>query len=175
MWLTLHGEIQDPEFLRFLEQIGQERMASFSTEDFLLIDLVHREQVLPDFLKSRIPHLLEQGVIERWGRGRGVRYILSRRFYRFLGKPGVYTRRRGLDRETNKALILKHIGDNATLGVRMEELRQVLPSHSRSQIQVLLRELRKEGRVHVHGATRSALWFPGPARKDCNHEGEKLQ
>lgn len=169
VWLTLHGEIQDPEFLRFLEQVGQERMSSYSTEDFLVIDLVHREQPVPEFLKPRLPLLLEQGVIERVGRGRGVRYILSRRFYRFLGKSGVYTRRRGLDRETNKALLLKHIEDNHTVGSKMEELRQVLPAHSRSQIQVLLRELRNQGQIHVHGTTRAALWYPGPQASDCNH------
>ncbi|MYA23679.1 MAG: hypothetical protein F4Z30_13255 [Gemmatimonadetes bacterium] len=29
VWLTLHGEIQDPEFLRFLEEIGREQVAAF--------------------------------------------------------------------------------------------------------------------------------------------------
>lgn len=175
VWLTLHGDIQDPEFLRFLEQMGQERMTSFSTEDFLTIDLVHREQSITDILKSRIQHLLEDGVIERVGRGRGVRYLLSRRFYRFLGKSGIYTRRRGLDRETNKELLLKHIQENHDCGSKMEALKQVLPGHSRSQIQVLLRELAKTGKVHVHGATRAAFWYPGATRPDCNHKGSKIQ
>ena len=39
--------------------------------------------------------LLEHGVIERVGRGRLGRHLL--RFYRFLGRAGVYTRRKGLD------------------------------------------------------------------------------
>jgi ATP-dependent DNA helicase RecG len=30
VWVTLHGEVQDPEFLRYLEEIGHERMAGFS-------------------------------------------------------------------------------------------------------------------------------------------------
>ena len=53
------------------------------------------EQRVPDSLKSRVEHLLEQGIIERVGRGRGVRLLLSRRFYRHIGKAGVYTRKRG--------------------------------------------------------------------------------
>ena len=65
VWITLHGEIQDPEFLRFLEEIGGERAASFSTEDFLAIDLVHREQPIPDHLVSRAHGLLEEGILER--------------------------------------------------------------------------------------------------------------
>ena len=34
-----------------------------------------------------------------------------------------------------------------------------LPSLSRGQIQVLLRELRKENRIHVIGTTSAARWF----------------
>jgi ATP-dependent DNA helicase RecG len=145
-------------------------MATFSTEDFLVVDLVHREEPVPDHLKSRVEYLLEQGIIERLGRGRGVRLLLSQRFHHHLGKAGVYTRKRGLDRETNKALLVQHIRDNQTIGSRMEELRQVLPTLSRSQIQVLLRELVKQDVVHVHGATRAARWYPGPYQLDCNHE-----
>ena len=170
VWLTLHGEIQDPDFLRFLEEVGEERMATFSTEDFLVVDLVYREEPVPDHLKSRVGYLLEQGVIERLGRGRGTRLLLSQRFHHHLGKAGVYTRKLGLDRETNKALLVKHIRDNQTPGSRMEELRQVLPTLSRSQIQVLLRELVKQDVVHVHGATRAARWYPGPYQLDCNHK-----
>lgn len=168
VWVTLHGEIQDPEFLRFLEEIGRERAAAFSTEDFLVIDLIHREQPVPPHLRPRVQGLLDQGVIERVGRGRGTRHLLSRRFYRFLGKGGVYTRRRGLDRETNKALLVRHIRENEAVGSRMEELRQVLPALSRSQIQVLLRDLVKAGSVHSRGRTRAARWYPGVAPPDCN-------
>ncbi len=161
VWITLHGEIQDPEFLRFLEEIGTERAASFSTEDFLAIDLVHREQPVPDHLVSRAHGLLEEGILERVGKGRGTRYLLARRFYRFLGKGGVYTRRRGLDRETNKALLLQHIKDSAETGARLEELQQVLPGLSRDQVRTLLRELKRDGLVEVCGITKAARWFLG--------------
>jgi ATP-dependent DNA helicase RecG len=70
------------DFLRFLEEVGEERMATFSTEGFLVVDLVSREEPVPDHLKSRVGYLLEQGIIERLGRGRGIRLLLSRRFHR---------------------------------------------------------------------------------------------
>ena len=162
VWLTLHGEIGDPEFLRFLEEIGRERLAAFGTDDFLVIDLVHREQPIPDVLRPRVEPLLEQGILERVGRGRGTRLLLSRRFYRHLGKPGVYTRKRGLDRETNKALLLKHIEASGEDGAPFQDLAQVLPALPRSTIQRLLRELRDEGRVQVAGQRRGARWIPCP-------------
>ncbi|TAK54304.1 MAG: transcriptional regulator [Gammaproteobacteria bacterium] len=164
VWVTLHGEIQDPEFLRFLEEIGRERQASFTTEDFLVIDLVHREQPVPAHLAQRLPVLREQGVIERVGRGRGTRHLLSRRFYRFLGKGGAYTRRRGLDRETNKALLVRHIEDSAPAGASLGELQEVLPELSRDQVQTLLRELKMDGRVEVQGATKAARWHAATKR-----------
>ena len=161
VWLTLHGEIQDLEFLRFLEEIGREQVAAFGLDDLLVVDLVHREQPVADHLKPRIGYLLEQGIIERVGRGRGVRRLLSRQFYRHIGKAGVYTRKRGLDRETNKELLLKHIQDNRKEGSQLRELRQVLPALSRDQVQNLLRGLKSEGRIYKVGATKAARWYPG--------------
>ncbi len=161
VWITLHGEITDPEFLRFLEEIGRERLASFTTEDFLVIDLIHREKPVPALLALRLPMLLEQGVIERIGHGRGTRYLLSGRFYRALGHPGAYTHRKGLDRETNKSLLIKHIKESTPAGSTLGELQEVLPTLSRNQIQTLLRELKAERRVEVRGATRAGRWFPG--------------
>ena len=161
--VTLRGEVQDPKFLRFLEKVGKEKLASFTTEDFLILDLLNREEAVLPPLRPLLPRLIEHGVIEKVGRGRGVRYVLARQFYAFLGQKGVYTRTRGLDRETNKMLLLKHIKDNQKEGSRLQELKQVLPALSRGQMRGLLKELQKEGRIHYVGTTRAALWFLGPA------------
>jgi len=158
--LTLHGSLTCPAFVRYLEQLGSERTRSFSTYDLLALDTLRREQELPPNLRAQIPALVAAGAIEAMGRGRGVRYILSRSLYAALGGKGTYTRRKGLDRETNKTLLLKHIRENAADGSQMEEFRQVLPALQRSQIQVLLRELRTVGAVHVIGATKAARWYP---------------
>ncbi|MEI8122096.1 MAG: ATP-binding protein [bacterium] len=171
VWLTIHGTVQHTTFLRFLEKVGADRLTTFTTQDFMVVDLLFRDAVVPDSLKGRIPWLIESGIVEQVGRGRGVRYLLARQFYELAGKKGIYTRRRGLDRETNKTLLLKHIDQNQVTGARMEELRQVLSGHSRSQIQILLREMAKEGKVHVHGLTRGARWYPGMISSNCNHEG----
>jgi ATP-dependent DNA helicase RecG len=160
--LTLQGEIQDLQFLRFIEQVGRERLATFTTADFLVVDLAHREQPVLLDLKPRLSALVEPGIIETVGRGKGTRYILSRSFYGFIGKRDVYTRKKGLDRETNKALLLKHIRDNRKDGVQLNELSEVLPALPRQQVQALLRELQSDKQIHVVGKTKGARWFPGP-------------
>jgi len=164
--ITLHGQIQDLRFLQFLEKVGRETLASFGTHDFLALDLIHREQPVPDDLKPSVQRLLELGVIERVGRGRGTRYILSRRFYAALRKKGIYTRQKGLDRETNKQLLLKHIRDSAEEGTTLAELQQVLPALGRRSVQGLLQELRDEGRIRLEGRTKGARWYPNPSKRD---------
>ncbi|HLG99675.1 MAG TPA: ATP-binding protein [Bryobacteraceae bacterium] len=158
--VTLRGEIQNPDFVRFLEKVGKERLATFSTQDLLILDSIQREEPLGADLKDRVPHLLEQGVIERIGRGRGVRFILSRKFRSFLGKPGSYTRDAGLDRETNKSLLAKHIGQSGSEGARFQDLLEVLPHLSRNQVQGLLKEMKQENRIRVVGSTKAARWLP---------------
>ena len=155
--LALRGDIQDPLFLQFLEKIGSELQASFTTKDFLLLDLLHKEKPVSPQYADRLPRLLDRGVIERAGKGR---YILSQRFYALAGKKGVYTRKKGLDRETNKALLLKHIKSNKKTGSRLEDLMQVLPSQTHDQVQSLLKGLKKEKKIVVVGKTRGALWYP---------------
>lgn len=158
--LTLNGEVQDVRFLQFLEKVGRERLALFGTEDFLLLDLIHRSQPIPDSLKSRLQRLVSMGIIERYGRGRGVRYMLRRGYYKMTGQKGAYTRKKGLDRETNKALLMKHIQDNKESGSRFKELMQVLPFLSDNQVKKLVAELKNEGKIYHAGATRAALWYP---------------
>lgn len=156
--LTLDGQIQDPEVLRMMEEIGHETLATFSTEDFLLVDQVYREQPIRPELRERLSRLVDLGIVEKASRGK---FILGRRYYRRIGNTGTYTRRQGLDRETKKELLLKHIRQTGEKGCKLKELCDVLPAENRSQIQLFLRELRNSGRVHSIGATNAARWYIG--------------
>jgi ATP-dependent DNA helicase RecG len=98
-------------------------------------------------------------MIEKIGQGRGVKYILSRRFYKWLDSTGTHTRKAGLDRETNKALLLKHISSTGDKGAPLKDLQQVLPALSRDQIYRLLKELRKDESVQSLGSTRASRWY----------------
>lgn len=158
--LTLRGNIQDEQFLRFLERIGKETLESFSIEDLLLLDKVRREERIPGEMKHRARALVEQGILESYGRGRGAHLILSRKFYGFLDQKGAYTRKRGLDRSTNKELLFKHIVDNQKEGSPMKDLLQVLPNLTRDQVKNLLRDLKEERRIYPEGKRKMARWYP---------------
>lgn len=153
--LNLHGEVTDPSFIRYLEKVGAERMASFGTADFLVLAHVQRDMPVPATLKKCVDHLIEAGVIERTGR----KLILSRGFHEHAGRLAAYTRRKGLDRETNKSLLLKHLESKGRLGSPLDELAQVLPNLPKRSVQELLQELKREGRATVDKPRRWGKWF----------------
>lgn len=160
--VTLEGAIQDASFLRFLERIADEGSYSFATADLFVLDRVRHGKPVPPELQERLRRLTEHGIVERIGRGRGVRYIFSHRFAEFLGDTATYTRQRGLDRATNKELLLRHIELQGKTGSTLGELVDVLPQLTVEQVRTLLKELKREKRAHPVGTTRAARWFGGP-------------
>jgi ATP-dependent DNA helicase RecG len=163
--VVLHGQVQDERFLMFLDRLAKQTQLALSVDDLLVLDAVHREVPVPERVRSRVAALIEMGALERVS---PKKLTLSQRFYTFVGKRGEYTRRRGLDRGTNKALLLQHIRDNGSDGSPLAELNQVLPSMRPTQIQNLLRELKKEDLAHPIGRTKAARWFPGPSQEDAD-------
>ncbi|MCX6938396.1 MAG: putative DNA binding domain-containing protein [Verrucomicrobia bacterium] len=170
--LTLPGTVQNPAFIRFLSRLGEERLSSFITHDYLALDALQRDlpQPFAPEIAARLPVLFDLGIVERQGRGVGTRYLLSRELYAAIGQSGAYTRRKGLDHETNKALLLKHLTDTKSKGAPLAELCQVLPALSESGVQRLLAQLRDEGQVTVQGTRRWARWFLASRRLSMAQE-----
>ena len=163
--LTLDGTMQNPAFVRYLGRLNAALLRSFTTYDYLALEALARQAPLTPPMRARLLALREAGAIESQGRGAGTTYMLSRDLYAALDQKGAYTRHRGLDRETNKALLLKHIRDNKQEGSPMKDLRQVLPALSERTIRYLLDELRKQGKIKPKGDNRWQLWLPVSSNK----------
>ncbi len=157
--LTLFGTVEDPAFVRFVEKVGGATTATFSTHDWLVLASVARDERVPKGLQGRVQRLIDLGLIERVA---GRRCMLSRKYYEFAGQKAAYTRKKGLDREQNLGLLLKHITDNAAAGSKLEELCQVLPALPVSQVRSLLRTLKRRDQAHSVGTTSAGRWYPGP-------------
>ena len=154
--VTLNGLIIDKAMLSVIKRISERCAELLSTEDFLVIDALYHERSLNEKMRFRLNRLIVMGIVEHIGR---KKYVLARSLYAATGKTGVHTRHVGLDRDTNKELLLKHIRQNNEVGTPFKELQQVLPSQSRCQIQKLLRELRVAGKVISVGKTSAARWY----------------
>jgi len=165
--VTLDGRVHEQGFVAYLRRLDEERPGTILVEDLVVLDAVHRKLPVPDALRSRVDGLVEAGALERIGRGR---VGLSKRFYSFLGRPAEYTRRRGLHRSSEKALLLQHLQLKGEDGAPLRELCGVLPNRTSRQVQDLLRELKREGKAHTRGRTRSGLWFEGAASEPITGE-----
>ncbi len=72
--LTLYGTVASPAFVRFIERLGEEKLKSFSTYDFLALDYLRREQSVPEHLKASLPSLIcrRRGGVDRARTGNPV-------------------------------------------------------------------------------------------------------
>lgn len=159
VFLILAGTVQNPAFLRYIEQLGEDALSRFQTLDFLTLDALSHDRELTEPMKARLPDLIEAGAVESKGQGKGKHHFLSRELYAEMGTPGVHTRRQGLDYETNKELLIKHLRSSGESGAKMAEFQQVLPAQSRASILRMLGELRDEGRIQLKGAGRASVWL----------------
>ena len=80
--------------------------------------------------------------------------MLAKQYYEYPGEKGIYTRRKGLDKETCKELILKHL-DHHKKGY-MEEFIVALRDVPRNTINFYLSELRDESRIELVGNPRAS-------------------
>lgn len=151
----MHGQVTDPMFLKFLEKVAAETGYAVQTFDLVVLDAINRDLPIPSNVKGRIPTLLEHGVIERLPR---KKHILSRKFYSFVGKPGEYTRKRGLGRKAEVALVLEHLSSGPSNGCPLNDFLELFPNLTKTQVQVLLRELKRTGKIEVRGIKRAARW-----------------
>lgn len=153
--ITLNGLIIDKAMISVINRISTKCEELLSTEDFLTINALYHGLTLDKKMQSRLKRLIDMGIVEHIGR---KKYVLARSLYAAAGKTGVHTRRVGLDRDTNKELLLKHIRQNNAVGTPFKELQQVLPGLSRNQIRVLIRELRNQGKIFPAGRTSGTKW-----------------
>lgn len=156
--IAVRADQVDKRFLGLLE-LAERHGISLDVSHLVVLDVVRSERAISEEMKPLVKYLIKIGLLERHGRGRGSRISLSRGMYRVLGEAGVHTRVEGLDRETNKELLLKHARQSGAIGASLEEFRQVLPSLTSSQVRHMVYELRDEGKLRSIGRTRGSKWL----------------
>ncbi len=171
--LKLDARIIDREFLKYLERIEKEKHLHLSVDHYILLEKIRRE-IPVDKASVHIKKLLEEKLIEGVGRGAGYHFILAKHYYSATNKRGEYTRQRGLDSETKKALILQHL-KNHKRGYIADIEAALSHGVKRATINYYLRTLRNEGKVEFIGnrkSTRGAnrgywsLTRPGKSSKE---------
>ena len=143
--LEIDGQVYDKEFAQYVSRVAFDRQKELNYKELiLLIDIKDGKNISS---KEITEELFSLGLIERRS---NKKYMLSKKYYSAVGKKGEYTRRRGLDKQTNKELILSHLR-NHNKGY-MEEFIEVLKDEvPKPTINRYLRELRQEDLIKFVG------------------------
>jgi len=157
VFLQLHGEMQDANFIRFLSRIESDAGAPLSSHEYLVLDYVRRGVAPPSRWRDVVQALKAREYIESHGHGRGTKYLPAPQHYDASGQP------RPTDRDAAKATILQYINDHRDEGSTIGDLLTEFPAVSRDQMRTLLKEIKSEGKTYSTGRTKRGRWYPGEA------------
>lgn len=106
-------------------------------------------------IASSVESLVESGLLQAHGAGRGRSYTLSPDLYRLLGKKVEYTRQAGFDRLQHEQMVEKYLSQQGRI-TRQEviELCRLTPD----QAYKLLKRLCEENSIIKHGDRKSAYY-----------------
>lgn len=152
--LKIPARIKDKQFILFLEKIANEKQISFSFEEIYELEKIREKQII-DNLEFR-KKFLDLGIIEKIGKSRGTKYILSHNYYVHEGKTGIHTRVKGISRDKYKELVLNHLKKNKK-GFS-KDFKDAFPELKPMDVSNLLRELRIEGKIFHTGHKSIGYW-----------------
>lgn len=151
--LNIPAKIKDMNFILFLEKIAKEKQIALSFEEIFELENIRiKQKVSSNEFRNR---LLEIGIIEKVGKTRDAKYILSHSYYTYKEKVGVHTKLSGISREKYKELIIKHLERNKGY---LRDLQDAMPELKSKDITNLLQELKNGGRIQHHGARNTGYW-----------------
>lgn len=165
--LSISTDKADLNFLKFIVSVESRQSKDIPVNSLLVLSAIREERRcttsrLVDVLhwevgkvKKELEHLVEKGLIEAQGKGRGRSYILSAAVYEATGNTLGYIRQSGFSDIQHEEMIknlLKKKGQ-----IRRAEviaLCQMTPS----QATAILKKLRKKGILVQHGERKGAFY-----------------
>ncbi len=142
--LKLKGEIKNIRFTKYVITIANELNKILNDEELRILYELQDEPKRVNSLK--IKDLVKIGVVEKT---HDNKFMLSKKYYEYIEQKGEYTRRKGLDKNTNMELILKHL-KHYKKGY-MSDFIQVLRDVPKPTINKYLAELKKKGIIELVG------------------------
>jgi hypothetical protein len=141
-----------------LQKIEKEKQISIDlTRDFIELETIRTTGKIDD--REKLKYFYKNGIIEKVGAGRGMRYVLSKDFYEFIDKRGEHIRKKWLNKDEQKKIILNYL-KTYKYG-KVSDFKQLFKERelSNQQLNKLLKELVSEG-VYFDGKQRSpkAFW-----------------
>jgi len=159
--VVLKGRVLNKAFVRFVLKCDVNALESLSTEQWLALDGLSREEQLKSCSSESVDQLLELGLIERVS---ATRFILPRLYYQFLNRIDSYNRVR--EKEIKREKLESQLQKYRVDGLHISDLDDVLPGEERKTIRRLLKDLEDGNRVHAKGENRWTRYYPGRADEE---------
>ena len=122
------------------------------------VDLTANTQKSEQVTRTALEKLVEAGLVEAHGTGRGRTYTLSAKVYRHSGRKAAYIRQVGFDRIQQEQMVLAYIDKHGSIKrAEVMELCRIFGP----QAYHLLKRLKKQGKIHQKGEKRYAFYTRG--------------
>lgn len=167
MNIILPGGPADLKFVELLVTEENRRQRTFSVSELLILAHLWRErQVDTQTITKLIQHreieartvtenLVESGLVEARGSGKGRSYILSASVYRELGQSVSYVHAKGFEAEQMAQMILQYVKAHGQ--VTRQDVMELCRVNE-NQAAYLLKKLVKNGELQLVGKGRTAAY-----------------
>lgn len=154
VYLAINGEI-DSNFLRYLSNIKHEEL---SVHQKMILNKINNSQPFDySHYKTDLEMLMKKSLIEKVKTHGTNKFILSKKYYDFIEKKGVYTRLKGLSDEQYIEIINNHIKYHGS--AKINDLEQALDKVEKRRIQRILNRMKNEGKIKFMGAKKNGMWI----------------
>ena len=169
--LTLPRSDADVEFLQMILRHEEQTGAAMPIDSLIVLsrlrsnrrlttaDLVADTQKSEQTTRATLEKLVEAGLVDSHGTGRGRAYTLGATVYRQTGAKAAYVRQAGFDSIQREQMVLKFID---TQGVIKRGDAAELCHLTPSQAYHLLKRLEREGKIRQIGKMRHAAYTRNP-------------
>lgn len=151
--INIPAKIKDVNFVYYLQKVAKETALQIDTvKDFIELEEIREHGRGLD--KGRLHEFIKNKIVEKTGKGRGMKYVLAKNFYEFIDERGEYTRKKWLNKGEQKQLILNHLKDYGQ--AKISDFKSLFKEKSltNQQLNILLTELAPDG-VYFDGPRRS--------------------
>jgi ATP-dependent DNA helicase RecG len=160
--LRLSTIVEDKAFTLFIKQIQQNRKdeEKLGVQEIIVLNRV-RKGIEKSLLDKRVLQRLErEGLLERVGKTKSQRIILSKEYYVFTGKEGEYSEGKHIDEFQIGIIVMKHLKEFGK--GKMKDFEFLLRKFiSRDQIRYSIANMVKNGKLNKKGKGKSAEYVVG--------------
>ena len=119
-----------------------------------------------DGARSVLNSLVERGLLESRGEGRGRTYHLAAARYREIGESAAYVRARGFDPIQQEQMILTYVVQHGSIGrAEAAELCRITPDQASRR----LRRMARDGTLTMTGSRRTARYRNAEEMRTLTH------